>query len=261
MSQLGVGLWINCQQTNHKWECYIGEIYERIIRDYPIDKYNTVVEFAPGYRYKIGYALSKVNFEGDLYVIDSNENVINYIVSKYNELLPKAKVIGICKPLIEALPLLPQNIDLFLSNHSIDDMIIGKYLSNEEAVSVFNDEYGSKEKLLAKWEELSFNHVILNDIKNSVLDEWKKLFKIKNISLVVVSQYKCNSYFANEGQIMEEITRDVFNKIKELNFTDHAYLRSILNFKTSEDDERFVESGLINNTQNADNWIVSYNNY
>lgn len=242
-------------KVDPEWEWYIGEIYHKLIAG-NCNNYNTVVEFAPGYRYKIGYALSKDNFSGTLYLIDSNSNVVDYVVDKYKTLLPNATIIGINKNLTDSIPMLPDKIDLFLSNHSIDDMIISEYLDEATQKEVFNNEELSKELLLEKWENLSADKEILETIKSKVFNEFALFFTKIAVDLIIMSQYKSNEYFVNNGNFADDTTRDLFLKLKNCITTNDDFVNSLLAFYAKEDDERFKDIGFLKNTQNALNWIV-----
>ena len=242
-------------KVDPEWEWYIGEIYHKLIAG-NCNNCNTVVEFAPGYRYKIGYALSKDNFNGTLYLIDSNSNVVDYVVEKYKTLLPNANIIGINKNLTDSILLLPDKIDLFLSNHSIDDMIISEYLDEATQKEVFNNEDLSKELLLKKWEKLSADKEIQETIKSKVFNEFASFFDKVSTDLIIMSQYKSNEYFVNNGNFADDITRDLFLKLKNCIPTNDDFVNSLLAFYAKEDDERFKDINVLNNTQNASNWIV-----
>ena len=84
-------------KADDEWEIYMGLLYSNIIKKELKNKeLKNVVELAPGYRYKIAYALKQINFNGDLYVVDNNQDVLNYIKDSYNTILPNAKLHLIC---------------------------------------------------------------------------------------------------------------------------------------------------------------------
>ena len=115
--------------ANDYFENYMGIVYSHIINYNNLNDIKSVVEFAPGYRWKIAYALKSINFNGTIYIIDSNKNVIDFVKEKYKEILPDATIVPINEDLSKCIELLPKNIDLFVANHCVDDMIISKYLS------------------------------------------------------------------------------------------------------------------------------------
>ena len=69
------------------FEEYMGKVYSQIISKNELNKVNSVVEFAPGFRYKIAYALKNINFNGTIYIVDSNRSVLDFVEKKYKEIL------------------------------------------------------------------------------------------------------------------------------------------------------------------------------
>ena len=82
-------------KVDDEWEWYIGELYHKLLSSLISFKVDTAIELAPGYRYKVAYALKKMNFKGTLYIIDSNKDVCKYVYNKYSELLKDANIICI----------------------------------------------------------------------------------------------------------------------------------------------------------------------
>lgn len=242
--------------VDDEWEWYIGELYTKLIKNCFNNDINTVVEFAPGFKYKIANVLKNIDFKGTLYIVDSNQNVLNYVFNKYSEILPDAKIICLNKDLEESVSYLPSNIDLFLANHSVDDMLISEYLDEKELKEIFDNEYGSKAKLLKKWEQLENDYFTLEKIKNIVFIKWVKFFNSIKFNYIVMNQYNSNDYYANKNNCVDDISREVFLKIKELMEMDEELVSKLLNYFVREDDDRFKDLKLLNNTQSSNNWIV-----
>lgn len=245
----------NYNTADAEWEWYIGQLYYQLIKNLYKKKIKCVVELAPGFRYKIADALKELNFDGVIYVIDYSNDVLNYVKSKYEKILPNAKVICINKKFEESLDLIPKNIDLFLSNHSVDDLIISNY-SNEE----YNEESNNDllyNDLLILWEKLYHDSFSVKKITSEIVKIFNELFTNKNIGLVIMSQYKSNSYFLGKSNYMDEIIEHCFNDIKILTDTDDTLINKLLNFYPfGEDDERYNGKYLTDNTQNAKHWIA-----
>jgi hypothetical protein len=244
----------NYNIADDEWEWYIGKLFGRLIEKLYHDKIKNVIEIAPGFRYKIAYALKDNNFKGTIYIIDSSLDVLNYVKEKYQELLPEAKIVCINKTFKESINLLPRNIDLLLANHVLDDMIISKYKawkynrsSNNEVM--FNE-------LSNLWKELADNIDEVNRITLEIFNEFKELFNTKTIKFILMSQYKSNSYYLNNKD-MDNIIDKLFNMIKELSNTDNRLINNILDYYPfGKDDERYNGKYLLDNTQNAKNWIA-----
>lgn len=239
--------------ADDEWEWYIGQIFSRLIQNTHKSSIKDVVEIAPGFRYKIAYALKEVNFQGNLYIIDTNTEVLEYVNEKYKEILPNAKIITINKSFENAFEDIPNEFDLLLSNHCIDDMIIAEYMNNYDK-DLNNENF--KDMLTEAWIKLGKEPTKINEISDKVFSTFKKFFSDKTINTIIISQYKSNLYFKDKFKEMDEITEKCFNKVKELVIMDNEYINNILDFFPFGDDERYRGKYLLDNTQNAKNWIV-----
>lgn len=245
----------NYNIADAEWEWYIGQLYFQLIKNLYKKKIKCVVELAPGFRHKIADALKEFNFDGTIYIIDYSNDVLDYVKSKYKEILPNARIICINKKFEESLDSIPDKIDLFLSNHSIDDLIISRY-SNSDYNAESNNEILYND-LLDLWKKLHNDSQSINNITEDLVCIFKKLFNKKNIELVIMSQYKSNSYFLGKSNYMDEIIENCFEKIKQLTNTDDEKINELLDFYPfGKDDERYNGKYLTDNTQNAKNWIA-----
>ncbi len=241
--------------ADDEWEWYIGQLFAEIIKKTHNGKIENVVELAPGFRYKIAYGLKEVNFKGNIYVIDTNIEVLEYIKEKYIEILPEANVICINKVFEECFKDIPNEFDLFLSNHSIDDMIIAEYMKKTYTKNLGSDDF--KDLLSEAWIELGKDNDMIERITSHVYSLFKVFFAEKKIETIIISQYKSNLYFKDKFTEMDQITENCFNRIKQLVQMDNEYIDKILDFYPfGENDERYNGKYLLDNTQNARNWIV-----
>lgn len=205
-----------------------------------------------GFRYKIAYTLREINFSGDLFVVDASEDVLRYVQDKYREILPDANVICINKNFEDSFEEVPEEIDLLLANHCIDDMIISNYLKENEMY----EEDESKDVITNAWISLGKNQQKTQEIIEKIYDSFNNFFNKKNIKLILMSQYKSNLYFKEDFEEMDRITEQCFNKIKNLTDTDDQQLNQVLKFYPFGNDERYMGRDLLINTQNAKNWIA-----
>lgn len=239
--------------ADDEWEWYIGQIFARLIQNIHKSKIKDVVEIAPGFRYKIAYALKEVGFHGNIYIIDTNTEVLEYVNEKYKKILPNAKIICINKNFEDAFEDIPNEFDLLLSNHCIDDMIIAEYMNN------YNKNLNSenfRDMLTEAWIELGKDTTKINEISSNVFSTFEKFFLNKKIATIIMSQYKSNLYFKDKFKEMDEITEKCFSRVKELVTMDNEHINKILDFFPFGDDERYRGKYLLDNTQNAKKWIV-----
>lgn len=241
--------------ADDEWEWYIGQLFARLIEKAHRGKIENVVEIGPGYRYKIAYSLKEFDFNGNIYIVDTNSKVLEYIKEKYSEILPNANVICINKTFENCFENIPNEFDLLLSNHSIDDMIIAEYMEKTYTKNLGNDDF--RDLLSNAWIELGKDKEMINQIINHVYSSFKEFFEKKKIETIIISQYKSNLYFKDKFTEMDEITENCFNRIKQLVQMDNENIDKILDFYPfGEDDERYNGKYLLDNTQNAKNWIV-----
>lgn len=241
--------------ADDEWEWYIGQIFSRLIQNTKKASITTVVEIAPGFRYKIAYALKNIDFNGTIYIVDTNAEVLKYVNKKYRELLPNAKIVCINKDFENSFDDIPDEFDLLLSNHCIDDMIISEYMQNYYNKNLGNANF--KNMLTQAWIALGKNPIMINKISDKVYSIFKTFFHEKKIQSIIISQYKSNLYFKDKFTEMDEITEKCFYRIKELVKTDDDFINKLLDFYPFGNDERYMGECLLKNTQNATNWIVS----
>lgn len=243
---------------DYKFEDCMGNIFSRIIKEEKqnLEEIYNVVEFAPGFRYKIACALSKINFKGNLYIIDLNKNVLDYVYNRYKEILPDANIICLESNLKNSINKLPKKIDLFLSNHCIDDMIIGEFIDKNRNFGFGNDEC-SKEFLLNEWNKLEENISELEKIKENVYNEISFFIDNTDIDFFIISQYK-SAYYVKEKSNVEINAREILNRLKSKFIINKEKLKNAMEIYIEDFDEgaEFEELGFKNNIQNIENWIA-----
>lgn len=197
------------------WNKYIGEIWANILLKSKIQKKSTIIEVAPGSVNKIGYGLQLLGFEGILYVVEPNKRALNSIVKQYSLILNKAKIIPLPYKLNKILKHLPKKVDAIISNHPLDDMIIGKTLKSNQFKKLFNDFYGkipSKTDIL--WRKLSKKGRTLEKIKKEITNEWANLINKVNPDLVIISQYESYFFKSNGISAPDKNAFEILIKIK-----------------------------------------------
>lgn len=238
---------INENTPDDEWEWYLGQLFSKLIKNIP-QKINKVVELAPGFRYKIAYALKEINFSGDLYLIDSSLDVLNFTKKKYKELLPNANIILINKNFKDVN--ISNNIDLFVSNHSIDDLIIFEYMNYN------NYKYNNinvKKDILSAWQSF-INSSNINNILEEIKNEYIIFFKKHKVKYIIMSQYKSNVFLNELNNDIYNIVNKCFCDIKS-QIINNNNMDDLLNFYPFGDDIRYKGKDLLLNMQTSKNWI------
>lgn len=238
------------------FEEYMGKVYSHIINANNLKNIKTVVEFAPGFKYKIAYALKNINFNGTIFIIDSNRNVTEFVKEKYLKILPSSKIITINTDLMDSIQLLPENIDLFVANHCIDDMIISKYLVGKKLEDAFNNTAKSNEILINCWNKLKEEDNILFNIKENVYKDLTSFFASINFKFIIMSQYK-SGYYMNQKNYVENLSKEIFDKLKNKVYININNLKKALSFDFEDFDVALNKGySLKENIQFYDNWIA-----
>ena len=238
------------------FEKYMARLYHRIIWKNKIKNINTVVEFAPGFKYKIAYALKRIKFNGTLYIIDINKNVLDFVYKKYSKILPNVKIILINKELLDSIKYLPKEIDLFLSNHPIDDVVISKYLDKEGIKIAFDNTIESKEFLINCWNNLSKKDNLIKNIDNNVYNEFSCFFKSIKFRFIIISQYK-SGYYKEGSNYVEKLTKEIFDRLNKDITTNRDDLNKSFDFYFPDFDVSLLPGfSLKENIQNPSNWIA-----
>jgi hypothetical protein len=241
--------------TEHStFEKNMGNIFYELINSLDINNIDSIVEFAPGFRSKISYALEKMNYSGTLYVIDSNEKVLEYIKETYSKNIPNAKIVPVNCDLKECTNSLPKEATLFLANHCFDDMIISKYIQMKDLDYLFDNNEDTYTLLNKCWLDLVKDDQLLNRIIDEVYDEISSIFRKVDFEYVIMNNYKSWFYF-NINNIPEMHSTKVFNRLKNnFNIIDVKDIMSKIDFVKDEELEGSLS--IEENILNPDNWIV-----
>lgn len=241
-------------KIDEEWEWYIAQLFFNIAQNCKLAP-KVVVEVAPGYRHKIAIMLSQLNFSGELFVVDNNKNVLEFVEYKYKQLLPKAKITCLHQSFEKAIELLPQNIDVFVANHIVDDMLLEEYISKTKYNTMLDKAFLA-DSFAKLWESFSKNQNQIKMCTDFVVDSFEKLVNKKQIDFAIISQYKSNLFLKDKSLPMEKITQACFDKIKKLFDCDDEKINQMLKVYPFGEDERYLGKELLDNTQNAKNWIV-----
>jgi hypothetical protein len=184
-----------------RWNNYIANIWNKIFQKINFPKNGAVVEVAPGEANKLGLALKKYGFVGSLYVIEPNEEYLKSITNQYKQTLKKSKIIPILQTLEKSDKFLPKKIDAIISNHPLDDMLLGCFLDKYSSENFLNHNYGlSPSTTKEYWECMKKTKNFLPMAKKKVTLEWCKIINKKNPQFCLIYQYK--SYYFQKNKIL-----------------------------------------------------------
>ncbi|HII71965.1 TPA: hypothetical protein HA265_04390 [Candidatus Woesearchaeota archaeon] len=124
----------------------VSELWYEILRTAEIPRDGTIIEFAPGFKSKVGRSLADYDFIGDYHLIEPNPKALEHSLAEYKRILPRATVYGHRKCLHELRigKDIPRYADALLANHALDDMVLAMGTPREEVEEFFSKDSGSE---------------------------------------------------------------------------------------------------------------------
>jgi hypothetical protein len=238
------------------WDNYVSNIWRDLFVFTGISARDIVVEIAPGTSTKIGLALSKLHFAGELYVVEPVFNVLETVVSKYQNILPAARIHPIQTTLALCHSHLPTKADLLVSNHPLDDMLLAAGSTEEDFSKLFEWGEGSHfAQILSQWNEFKNKPHTLLTAHQKVYYDWKDILRILNPANFILCQYPSITLTNHSlGALNVEATK-ILETIKTVQYYStrpQEDIQAILNKHKNYNDAHIGKAVL-----NAANWVIS----
>lgn len=165
-------------------------LWRQLFVEHGVPRHGTIVEVAPGYEPKVGLALALLGFQGTLLVVEPDPRAARHILAAYQELLPRATVRCVSKPLehIRAGDDVPSGIDALVASHPFDDMVMASLVPT---ASFFSDERDGGSKPSTPRGDV-YGALTDEDYAKgvqSVVAVWKRAIQTIAPGLVIMSQY------------------------------------------------------------------------
>lgn len=247
---------------NHKeWDKYMSQVWYNLLSFLNLKKHDRVIEVGAGNSIKIGLALAKFGFEGDLFLVDPTESILLEAEQLYSALIPEATIYPIPTRLADALSLLPKHPDYILSNHPLDDMLMAVNQPQHCLQSLFDWTSIPYEKMLPIsdriWSIIKSNTDHLTDLKKEIVKEWLQVLDNLQPSFCVISQYPSATLKKNGLNDLN------FHATTILNMLMHHYNNMLEPEESVQDvlnhNENFNDLHISTDVLNAKNWLVLRN--
>ena len=204
-------------QHDEAWDRQIGAVWAQILRTHGLDPAGDVAEVGPGFTIKIGLGLQEYGFRGSLYVVEPNARVREWIVPRYRELLPSARVIPVPCRLRSAASGLPTRLNALLMNHVLDDLVLDAVTAKRRCSAIFgNMRQGApcRPEVRRAWQELAADPAKLALASRTVIDDICYLYHRTRPHLLGVSQYP--SWFQTQSGLglVDEITAPLLRQLQ-----------------------------------------------
>lgn len=214
---------IACRTEQVAWDELISRIWHTVLGAYGFTETCSVIEVGPGVSAKIGLALSRFNFKGDLYVVDSSDGTIRALMPKYQVCLPNANIHYIQDDLSESLSTLPKRADFLLASHVLDDMLMSEWVKQVPArhdpvfswSSTASYAPAVTDAFRAQWDAFQNDSQTLSAAKASLKQMWLHAVEMLKPSCVIMSQYPSATLFENGLDSLNRHTHEIFSHIKQ----------------------------------------------
>ncbi|MFA6301749.1 MAG: hypothetical protein WC627_01270 [Legionella sp.] len=237
------------------WDEYMSAVWVSLLKKSNYHAQMTIVEIACGSSLKIAKALMQLNFSGVLYLVDPCTATLSSTLAQCKTLVPHAQIIPVAQTLLASIPLLPKTTDLIVSNHPIDDMIIGYLAKHEE--SVFNWELNApgilSKQLLYHWSEFAKDKKSLPKITQKIIKAWQQVLNSLNYARLIISQYP-SAVLRNQGlDDLNHYAALIFAELKPTvsSLNDHEIQNCLNQFENFNDKHIGLE------VLNAKNWLLT----
>ena len=163
-------------ETDGDWDHFLGRRICAMLESTNVPKTGTIIEVGPGSVSKVGFALERFGFVGEIVLVEPEESALQTIVSSYKQMLnPEVKITEFLGT-FDRLPI--RKADLIIGNHVIDDIIAGKWLSKTgyAAEGFFEDHYDNPlpEVTAYIWENLAKDVSTRLCIFNEIREEFSR---------------------------------------------------------------------------------------
>ena len=246
--------------TYQGWDNYVAHLWYCFFNYCELKPDDTVVEVGPGSSIKIALALKKMDFHGELYIVEPFDEALQLIESQYKKHLPHATIHPIKKTLSQSLADLPQQPTFLVAHHVLDDMIMASDLANENLSSLFSwikgDELKVKQNFSEHWQALQANSKQLDRIKSNILKQWQDIFSALSPKVAIMSQYP--SLVLNDHG-MSELNSAGQELLSNIKMDLSHCLENKNNVQTLLNANKNYNFPLIGNeVLNAKNWLLAF---
>lgn len=138
------------QKKNHEYLGYIHGCYQQamewknFLQSLPIENISTLLDIGPGFSPKIEIALKKLQYHGQLTILDCTDNEFEKLQSYLNLFDIDYEVVFVKDNLIS---LKAERFDMIVTNHFLDDYLLNEYCKIEAQCiqSIYSNENYFKE--------------------------------------------------------------------------------------------------------------------
>lgn len=248
--------------TYEAWDKYMGHIWYNMLTFCNLQEESTVIEFACGNSTKLGIALNKSHFKGQLYLVDPCLLVLEELGKKCQKLLPEANIHLLPKTLNTALKELPTNPDFIVANHALDDMLL-EASAGDAKCDFFQWSLHKNEDLSLiyqdRWELLLKNEERLSATKEKTICNLIKVIHELRPKHFIVNQYPSYVLTKNNLNSLNKHAKDVLLQLKS-NYAAQIVKKEIIQVLLNAN-KNYNNLQIGTEVLNAENWVVLQESY
>ncbi len=199
------------------WDAQVGDIWARVFSRHRLDTVGEVAEVGPGFTLKVGLGLRQLGFRGTLYVVEPNLGVRRWLMPRYRELLPGARVVAVPKRLREAAAVLPRGLSALVMNHVLDDLVLDGSVHKRISRIVFGQMRQGlpcRVEVRRSWDALLRSRAKLAAACTSVVGDIAHAYRSTRPKLLVVSQYPSWFHYQNGMQRVDRATASLLQQLQ-----------------------------------------------
>jgi hypothetical protein len=167
---------------------------------------------------KVGLGLKEYGFRGTVYVIEPDANARAWIIPRYKQLLPLARIVEIRVSLSAAVHELPVETDAILMNHVIDDLVLSAAIPAEQQKTIFGGMYQNAPyhpDVQRIWNNLANNAETFKTAAQRVIGDVCSLIRHSRPRLLGMSQYRSWSQEKNDLSFVDELTAPILRWLSD----------------------------------------------
>lgn len=251
------------QTQQEPWDRIVSEIWRAALKCLDIHACRTMIEIGPGTSAKVANAFACLDYRGHICILDASSNAISVMREKYQQACPGAVIQTIEGRLNKTFHLLPENLDIVIMSHIIDDMMLWEAALHFPGKQNAFEWHGGSSYQMAPtlsfhdlWQHVEMNPSLLAKVKQEVFLTLSRLIKKISAKKILMSQYPSATLQENGLDAVNKHASDIFQELKkEISQLQGSHFNQQLQ-KSFDGMENYHHHHIGNHILNAEHWII-----
>ena len=175
-----------------RWSVALGHAWAEQLHRRRLSPSGTVVEIGPGFGDKVARALAALDFRGRVVLVEPNGAAAAWARDRYRDLLPRAEVLVVARPVPVCNGSFGRRVDALLANHILDDLILDAALRPDESAKIFSRMTAGSpcsRAFVAAWHGLLSHSYELGRVTSRAAEIFTNYVAVTRPRLVLLNQY------------------------------------------------------------------------